>query len=135
MAIFAFCHPILLRSIWTRSLRQNTFLLKIFLKLIRHILTTRVRAKFFNTCLKLSFNICQKFLKHRKHFRFRPKNIYPGKPTVIINKRDKIFIVSMRNYTRHTPHITMNQLKTSGSTMGTRWERKCFTFRQFANRT
>lgn len=117
-------HPILLSSIGTRSLRQNEFF-KVLLKLMRYVFTTRVIMKFFYTILKLSFNICKKFLKHRKHFRFKPKKIYLSKTIVIINKRDKIFIMSMRNYMRH--------LKTSGSTTSTTQKRKCFTFIQFTN--
>ena len=39
-----------------------------------------------------------------------------------MNKCDNSFIVSMRNYMRHSPYIPMNHLKTSGSTMNTRWK-------------
>jgi len=106
-------------GIRTRSLRQDPNLLKVLLKLMRHIFTTRVRAKFFNTCFKLSFNICQKFLKHRKHFRLRSNKIYLSKTTVIINKCNKIFIAIMESYKRHSPHITLNHLKTIGCTMNT----------------
>lgn len=109
---------------WDEIFETICLFFKVLLKLTRHVFTTRVKTKFYNTSLKLSFNICKKFLKHRKHFRFRPKKIYPSKLTIIINKCDKIFIMSMINYMRHSPHITMNRFKTSGSTMSTRRKRK-----------
>jgi len=77
-----------------------------------------------NFGLELSLNICHEFLNHGKYFRLREKKEYPSKMTIIINKGDKIFKMSMRSNIRHTPNITMNYSKVSRNTMSTSWKRK-----------
>src|ERR1044072_6191973 len=70
-----------------------------------------VRAKNFNFGRKLGLNIGMKKSGSREDFTFRPQKIDPCETTIVINKSDKVLVMSMRYNRCYPPYITMNHIK------------------------
>lgn len=66
-------HYVMGRGIRTRSLSQNSFFLEGTPKAYGTFIHYLSHNRNFNNYLNLSFNIYKKFLKHRKHDKFRPE--------------------------------------------------------------
>ena len=111
MAILSFSHPILMRCWRARALRNDAMMLKEVLKQMRHILTLIVKTKDFDLGWKLGQDMCMKNLKNRKYFVFRMEEINPCETAIVVNKSDRVFVISMRSDRCHTPHITMYQIE------------------------
>lgn len=104
------------------------------MKLVEHVFPTRIRPQNFNTCRKLGLNVGYKGLENSEDLKFGPKKIYPSISTEIINEGHKIFILSMRNYKRNAPYISMHNIKALFSTTSMRRKWKSLTLTKFAYR-
>lgn len=109
--VLSFSHPILLGGWRTRLLSNYAICLQKFLKQMRHALTPIVRVKDFDIGRKLGLNMSMKELEIRKYFIFRMQEINPHKTTIVVNKSDKVLVISMISNRCHTPHITMYHIK------------------------
>ena len=67
--------------------------------------------KNFDIGRKLGLNMCMKKLKNIKQSIFRMQKVNPCEATIVINKSDKVLVISMGSNWRHSPHITVYQIK------------------------
>ena len=94
MAVLALSEAILLMSIWTGNLMNNTNTLKESIKFF--ILPSPIYLHKKDFLIKKAFYHVLKFMETLKHFRFMFQQIYPSKFTKIINEANIKIILANR---------------------------------------
>lgn len=132
---FFFDYPIMLRSIWTRLLKENVLLLQQSLTIMRHTFFLIMRPLNLNTRRNLYLNVSYKSLKSGTDLILRTKKIYPSLTIEIINEGHKVCIIIVWSKGYHVSNIKIKNLKTFIITtvMNEKW--KGLAFPKFASIT
>jgi hypothetical protein len=125
----------LLWSVGTSGLVNNFRFIKISAKTTKKVLTPIIRLNNFDVGVKLCLNHFVKRLENREHLTFSFQQIDPCGLRKIINKRNKLTIISYRNNPRRALNINMNNNKSFITFIKTQRKRQPMVFGKFTSFT
>ena len=111
ISVLPFNQTILLRSVCTSNLVNNTLLWEVCFESIWGVFTATIRPKGLNFSRKLCFNHGFKMNKLIKNFKLRVEQKDPCKSSKMVNEQNIIFKAINRWNRSRTPQIIVNKLK------------------------
>jgi hypothetical protein len=132
---FSFSQTILLRSVDTRALMNNSFFKKKLAQHVFEIFSAFITPQYLNIFLKLCLYQGVKIFENYFYFRFFLHQINPTSSRVIINKGHKPFFSRIHRYFTWPPDITMNHSKWCSWFVGLDGKRCMMMFSKLTNFT